>query len=50
LNVADRIRGNNIEIIPVPRDASYTKNPSDTKIASDDLKNFILRNAASISD
>lgn len=52
LNVADRIGGNDIKIIPVPRDASYAKNESnkETRIANEDLKNFILRNAAAISD
>ena len=38
---AGYIKGN-VDIIPVPRNASYSANPGETSVASDYLKNFIL--------
>jgi len=46
LNVAGLITGNNIKIIPVPRSASYTANPGETKISSEELYYFIMSKAA----
>lgn len=39
---AKAISGNNIEIIPVPRNGSYSKNPGETKIASKWLEAYII--------
>lgn len=39
-----------IEIIPVPRNASYSDNPSATKVSSDYIRNFILAKTATIPD
>lgn len=38
----------NLEIVPVPRNASYSANPGETLITSDTLKNFILSKSATI--
>jgi hypothetical protein len=46
LNVAKLITGHNVKIIPVPKNASYTANPGDTKVANEDLYYFIMSNAA----
>ncbi len=48
LNISDRVGG--VEIIPVPRNASYTANPGDTIVASQVLYQFIMRNAAVVGD
>ena len=40
----------NIDIIPVPRNASYSENPGETKVSSDYIKNFILAKTATIPD
>ncbi len=47
LNVA---RMKNINITPVPRSASYSLNPSETHIGSQELRNFIMSKAANISN
>ncbi len=47
LRRADYITGSSIEITPVPRNASYSANPGETLITSEQIKNFI--NAKSIS-
>jgi hypothetical protein len=47
LNVA---RMNNIDITPVPRSASYSLNPKETQIGSQELKNYITSKAAAISN
>ena len=39
-----------IQIIPVPRNASYSDEPSDTLVSSDYIKNFILAKTATIPD
>ena len=39
-----------IEIIPVPRNASYSAKPGETSVASDYIKNFILSKTATIPD
>ena len=49
LNVSELISGYSIKIIPVPRSSSYTANPGETKMVSDELYNFIMSKAASIS-
>lgn len=38
------------ELIPVPRNKTYTSNPGETKIASTYLQNYILAHTAIISD
>ena len=45
---AGYITGNSIEIIPVPRNASYSANPGEKKVSSDYIKNFILSKSATI--
>lgn len=40
----------NIEIIPVPRNASYSANPGDTQVSSDYLREFILNQSVVIPD
>ncbi len=39
-----------VDILPVPRNASYSANPGDTSVASDYIKNFILSKTATIPD
>lgn len=50
LEVSELITGNSIKITPVPRSASYTQNPGETKISSDYLYNFIMSKAAEFVD
>jgi Flp pilus assembly protein CpaB len=38
------------KLVPVPRNKSYSKNPEETKIASEYLQDFILSKSASIPD
>lgn len=45
---AGYITGSSIEIIPVPRNKSYSLNPGDTIVSSDYIKNFILSKSANI--
>lgn len=45
---AGYISGNSIEIVPVPRNASYSANPGETNVSSDYIKNFILAKSATI--
>ena len=47
---ADLLTTNSIEIVPVPRNASYTANKGETKESSAYLKNFILSKSAVIPD
>lgn len=42
------INGSSIEIIPVPRNKSYSLNPGDTVVSSDYIRNFILSKSATI--
>ena len=39
-----------MEIVPVPRNASYTTNPGETNVKSDFLKSFILAKTVNIPD
>ena len=39
-----------MEIVPVPRNASYTTNPGETVVASEWLKSFVLAKTISIPD
>lgn len=48
LNIATKIP--NLKIVPVPRSKSYTQNPGDTQISSDQLRYFIERNYSQIVD
>lgn len=50
LTKARLLSSNNIEIFPVPRNASYSANPSDTVVKSEFLKTFILAKSAVIPD
>lgn len=50
LEIAERISGYSIKITPVPRSASYTQNPGDTQIASQDLYYFIMSKKSSLSN
>ena len=45
---AGYISGNSIDIVPVPRNASYSANPGETNVSSDYIKNFILAKSATI--
>lgn len=47
---ADLLTSNSIEIVPVPRNASYTANKGETSVESSYLKNFILSKSATIPD
>lgn len=42
LNVSEFISGYSIQILPVPRNASYTANKGETQISSSELYNFIM--------
>ena len=39
-----------IEILPVPRNSSYTANPGDTEVTSDYIKEFILNQSVMLPD
>jgi len=41
LETAERINGHSVKITPVPRSASYSQNPGETQVVSDDLRYFI---------
>lgn len=45
---AGYITGSSIEIVPVPRNASYSANPGETNVSSDYIKSFILAKSATI--
>lgn len=45
---AGYITGNSIEIVPVPRNASYSANPGETNVSSDYIRTFILSKSATI--
>lgn len=45
---AGYITGSSIEIIPVPRNASYSANPGETVVSSDVIRDFILSKSATI--
>lgn len=47
---ADYLTSNSIDIVPVPRNASYTTNKGETRESSTYLKNFILSKSATIPD
>lgn len=46
---AGYISGSSIEIIPVPRNASYSANPGDTVVSSDQIRDFILSKSATVA-
>lgn len=50
LRTAFLIPSNNIEIIPVPRNAGYSENPKETSIANEEIENFILSKAVYIAN
>lgn len=43
------ISSNNIEIIPVPRNAGYSENPKETQIVNEEIENFILSKSVYIA-
>lgn len=45
---AGYITGSSIEIVPVPRNASYSANPGETNVSSDYIRTFILSKSATI--
>lgn len=45
---AGYITGSSIEIVPVPRNASYSANPGETNVSSDYIRSFILSKSATI--
>lgn len=47
---ADLLTTNSIEIIPVPRNASYTQNKGETSVTSEWLRTFILSKSVTIPD
>jgi hypothetical protein len=49
LKKAEYISGG-VDILPVPRNASYSANPGETSVASDYIKNYILSKTATIPD
>lgn len=50
LVTAQSITGYSIEILPVPRSASYSQEPGDTQIGSEELYYFIMSKSASLTD
>ncbi len=44
------ITGNSIEIVPVPRNASYSEDPGETNVSSDYIKAFINAKSATIPE
>lgn len=46
---AGYISSSSIEIIPVPRNASYSANPGDTVVSSDQIRDFILSKSATVA-
>ena len=50
LNKAKLINGAGIELFPVPRNASYSKNPKETSIANESLVGFINARSQYISE
>lgn len=47
---ATLIPTNEIELVPVPRNAGYSETPKDTSIANEALKNFILSKTSSLDN
>lgn len=50
LKKAQYISGSSVEIIPVPRNASYTLNPGETLVSSVYIRDFILSKAVVLPD
>lgn len=50
LRKATLIPTNNIEIIPVPRNAGYSENPKETSIVNEEIENFILSKSVYIAN
>ncbi|MBQ7031475.1 MAG: hypothetical protein IJY87_04030 [Bacilli bacterium] len=50
LNISKLITGYSINITPVPRSASYTANPGETQIGSEELYYFIMSKAATLTE
>ena len=48
LSLTKYISSSNIELHPVPRNASYSANPGDVQVASQQLKDFILDKASTL--
>jgi hypothetical protein len=50
LKKANYISGNSVEIIPVPRNASYSANPGETRVSSAYIQDFILSQSVVIPE
>lgn len=50
LKKAQYISGNSVEIIPVPRNASYSANPGETLVSSVYIRDFILSKSVALSE
>lgn len=50
LELTELISSYSIRVTPIPRSASYTQNPGETRVASQTLYNFILSKSAAIAD
>ncbi len=50
LKKAKYMTGSSVEIIPVPRNASYTQNPGETRVSSSYIRDFILSKAVTLPD
>jgi len=50
LKKAQYISGSSVEIIPVPRNASYSANPGETNVSSVYIRDFILSKAVALPD
>lgn len=50
LKKAQYISGSSVEIIPVPRNASYSANPGDTLVSSTYIRDFILSKSVALPD
>lgn len=49
LKTATELRTNDIELIPVPRNAGYSENPEPTEIVGEDVADFILSKSVNVS-
>lgn len=50
LQTANLIKSNNIELVPVPRNAGYSENPEPTSIANEAIEQFILSKSVYIAN
>ena len=50
LSLTDYLGSYQIKLHPVPRNASYSANPGDVQIASEDLENFVRSKASALGN